>query len=321
MGAAGEDIEDQLGAVDDLDFGHRRDGADLGRRQILVEHQQCGPHLQTANDDLLDLPLPHQIAGVELTGALHHPVQHQQIGGAGQLRQLVQGILDVLAGLLTDGNQDRLLPGVGEIDGFRHPPFQLGIEPPQKGPEIEIEMVDGGGTESLDAALARPRGEQIGVMHRTRQAVIADAQGHHQIQAQQRQVVEVVLRQGLALEVGMDAAQAPQAAAAEAIAAEIRDDDLPVVTDDDVQHRPLAVENDADLPVQLPGALGEIARQFRTDQLAGGNPSPVDALERLQLTRLESGEVTLNHALPLGKKKGPEPGPCCSVVATQDQAP
>ena len=56
-------------------------------------------------------------------------------------------------------------------------------------------------------------GDQVGEMDPAGQAVGPDRDGGHQVEAQQRQVVEVVARERFALEVGVDAAQAAQAAA------------------------------------------------------------------------------------------------------------
>ena len=106
LGAPGEDVEDQLAPVDDLQFGHGGDGADLGRGQFLVEDQQGRAELQGADHHLPHLPFPHQVARVELPGALDHRVEHLHPGGPGQFLQFLDGVVGLFARRLGHRDQD-----------------------------------------------------------------------------------------------------------------------------------------------------------------------------------------------------------------------
>jgi hypothetical protein len=128
----------------------------------------------------------------------------------------------------------------------------------------------------------------VGVVDAAGKPLISHRERHHQIEAQQGQIGEVVLGERLRLEVGVDAAQPAQAAAPEGIAGEIGDDDLPVVADDDIENRPRAVDDHPELAMQFAGTFGQITRQLAGNKLIGGNAAAVDPLERLDLARLET---------------------------------
>ena len=49
-GPLGEEVQDELGAVDDLEFGEVGDGAHLGGAELGVEDQQVRPQLQGLDD-------------------------------------------------------------------------------------------------------------------------------------------------------------------------------------------------------------------------------------------------------------------------------
>ena len=59
LGALGEDVEDELRAVDDLEVGLLGDAAGLRGRELAVEDQHAGVELHGADDDLLELALAH----------------------------------------------------------------------------------------------------------------------------------------------------------------------------------------------------------------------------------------------------------------------
>ncbi len=220
MGAAGEDVEDQLAAVDDLDFGDGGDGAHLRRGQLLVENQQGRPLLQGADHHLLELPLPHQSTRVELAWPLHDPVEHHHVGGTGQLRQFVEGIVGLLARCLGHRNQDGPLSSCHPDRSLRRPCLlEFRIErTDETAVDRESSIVHRRAAERIsDHPAVRIRGNQVGVVHRSGEAVAADRHRHHQVEAQQRQVGQVILGERFPLEVGVHAAQSAQTAAAESM--------------------------------------------------------------------------------------------------------
>ena len=148
----------------------------------------------------------------------------------------------------------------------------------------------------------------MGVVNFSGKALVAGEDRHHQVEAKEGEVGEVVLGEGLALEVGVNAAQPPQAAAPQAEAGEVGNHDLPVVSHDDMFHRPLAVDDNPQLAVDFPGALGQVAGQFRGDDLGRRDTAVKNPLQGLDLARLQAREVAAeNHGLSR-TKKGPVRG-------------
>jgi hypothetical protein len=91
MGATGEDVENQLAAVDHLEVGELGDGADLGWREVLIEDEQGGPELQRLDHHFLDLPLSHQVPGIDLARALLNPLENHDDRRCGRVPSTRQG--------------------------------------------------------------------------------------------------------------------------------------------------------------------------------------------------------------------------------------
>ena len=69
-GPAGEDVEDQLAAVEDLDLGRLFQIADLGRRQIVVEDDHVGIVGLDLLLQLFELALADVGAGIDVLALL-----------------------------------------------------------------------------------------------------------------------------------------------------------------------------------------------------------------------------------------------------------
>ena len=128
-------------------------------------------------------------------------------------------------------------------------------------------------------------------MHGPRQALGVYGEGCHRVQAQKRQVHEVVLGQGAGVQVGVDEAQALEAALGAALPGKVGDEQTLGVPHDDVGHHPGPVHQDPYLAVHFPGDFGELAGQLRGDQFMGGHLAAVEALQPLGLLVLQSGEI------------------------------
>ncbi len=61
-GPLGKEVQDELGAVNDLEFGEVGDGAHLGGAELGVEHQHVGPQLEGLDDQFRKLALAHEEA-------------------------------------------------------------------------------------------------------------------------------------------------------------------------------------------------------------------------------------------------------------------
>ena len=92
---------------------------------------------------------------------------------------------------------------------------------------------------------------------------------------------------------GVDAAQALEPAGCRAIAAQIGDRDLFVVTDDGEEDLTLAADDDPYLTSDFKREFGEIAGELRRDDFLRRDPSPVDTLQGLDLARLKPVGITV----------------------------
>ena len=107
----------------------------------------------------------------------------------------------------------------------------------------------------------------------------ATAEGGHRIQAQQGQVHEVVLAQGAGVQVGVDQAEALEAALDAPLPGQGGNDQALGVPHDDVGHRALAVHQDPDLAVQLGGNFRQLPGQLRGKQVGRRHLAAVQALQ------------------------------------------
>ena len=118
--------------------------------------------------------------------------------------------------------------------------------------------------------------------------------GDHQVEAQEREVVQVVLRQLLAAQVRVDGAQAAEAVGADARALQVGPLDAARVADGDVLDVALAVDEGAELAARLVREFGELARELGRDDLLGRDAARVELFDAPELVRLEPLGVAVN---------------------------
>ena len=141
--------------------------------------------------------------------------------------------------------------------------------------------------------LARRR-RQVGELDAPRLAAVVDLDHRHQVEAQQRQVGEVVAAEAFAAQVGVHQAQAAETADAAAQAADVGNLDLVRVADDDVAHRAFAGEQHADLAAEVGGERRQVAGELQGDHLLRLDAAPEGALEGAPLGGLDALQVTVD---------------------------
>jgi hypothetical protein len=143
-----------------------------------------------------------------------------------------------------------------------------------------------------------------------------DFDGSHQIEAEEREVVQIVLRQLLAAQVRVDAAKPAEAVGGDALAAEVGQLDLFRVADHDVLDVALAINQRADLPPGLVREFGELAREFGRDDPLRRNAPRVELLDAAQLVGLETLRVAFYVAdtSDLLRRDTPRAGPRAKMV-------
>jgi len=133
----------------------------------------------------------------------------------------------------------------------------------------------------------------VGGAGKPRQAVFGRLQGADEIEAQERQVGEVVRGELLAGEVGVDQAEPPETAGGGTEAFEARDQDVVVRSDDDIGDFTAAGDQNTDLAVDLQGEFRELAGQVVGDDPLRRDAPPVELPDPLDLSRREAGQVAV----------------------------
>ena len=102
-GVLGKDVQDQARAIQHLDVVAQRlfQVAQLARREFVVKDDQVSLQVVAQLDQLLDLARADEGGRVEAVQPLPGLPDHLQAGGAGQLAQFDQRVLDVPAALLA----------------------------------------------------------------------------------------------------------------------------------------------------------------------------------------------------------------------------
>ena len=141
-------------------------------------------------------------------------------------------------------------------------------------------------------------------MHLARKAEVGALDGCDQVEAEQGQVGQVVRAEGLAVEVGVDQAQAAQAAAPGPVAPQARDGDLSGVPDVDLLNPAAAVEQHPDLSSDLTRDLRKAAGQLGGDDLVLLDASLVKLGQAGFFAWLESEQVAFEV---LDRQSGGQP--------------
>jgi len=92
----------------------------------------------------------------------------------------------------------------------------------------------------------------------------------------------------------VDQAQAAEAAGAAAQAADVRQDELVGVADDDLFDASLAREENADLAPQITRRLGQVTGELGGDDVVGGDPPAKGPFERPPLGGLDAAGVAFD---------------------------
>ena len=235
-------------------------------REIAVEDEQVRAQRHRADEDLLELALAHQRAGVDLPPGLEHQVEHLDVGGSRQLLQFLKGCLCRRPITRVHADQDRAARDAHRPD--RRDPRHLLLERGDLRLRIELQVVEAGCLRELVQVAGRVPGHQRRQVDLARQPVVARHHGRDGVQPQEHEVGEVVAGQRLVLEVGMHQPEAAQARMAGAGAADLRQDELARVAHDHMLDLTPAIDEDAELPANFLRQFGEMARQLRGDQLA-----------------------------------------------------
>jgi hypothetical protein len=142
VGAPGEDVQDQLGPVDDLQVPELGDGAHLRARKLALKDDQVGALLHGGDHEVLELAAADHVAGVQIASALGDHLDHLDPGRIGQLPQLGHRLLEILQAAGGDAYQDALARRSRDLAGVAVGGGGFLFEARQEGGEVEVEFVD-----------------------------------------------------------------------------------------------------------------------------------------------------------------------------------
>ena len=194
VGPLGKDVQDQLGPVNDPELGEVGDGAHLAGIQLLVEDQKVRPPLEGPDGQVHQLFSTHEKTGMKLMASLADLIQNDDAGCVGQVRQLVQRILDDRPGSGRGVNQNRPVPMVP-----RFPSLPASGELILQGlDQLQAVHLQLGHRQRIPTAPILPfivQGDEVRQVDIPGQAGLQHLDGSHQVQPQHRQVRQVVMGQ------------------------------------------------------------------------------------------------------------------------------
>src|SRR5690606_27746665 len=288
-----EDVEDELGTVEDLQRGRLGDVARLGGREVAVEDDQVGAELKCAEGDLLQLALADEVLDVVLATGLQDGIEDLHPRGAGQLLEFAKrGLGGAALVLERHAHEDRLLLAG---DGARGDAVrELLLQRPDLPGEIPTDLVDGAAAVDAPQLAIGVLRQKVRELGRAGQAVLPRLDLADEVQAQVRQVGEVVARQALALQVRMHQAQTAETSLATTGAPDLGHPELVGVADDDVLDLPLSGDEHAHLAPDLSRDLGQMAGELRADHLVGAQAPAVGVAKALDLGGLETECISVD---------------------------
>lgn len=306
----GEEVEDQLGAVDDLEIGRRIDRPDLRRGQLPIEDDHIGSQLERADDDLLELALADECSGVECGTSLEDLVEDDQSTGVGQLDQLVEGVPGIAGCTLLAGGDTDEQGAIPRVGGFARTTIagHLRFEGVDQVEKIDLQLARQAGFEELEhpTLLTQPVCLLLRALGLCRQEVgredlsgetglRVDFNRGHQIEPQECQIGEVVVGQlPLPAQMRVHTAQPVEPRLPETRPILCGKDNLRGIPDDDVLNVPFAIDEDADLAPNLVRKLRQLPCKLGRDDLVCRNTPLVDLLQSTNLVGFEPQRFSLN---------------------------
>ena len=249
MRPAREDVEDELGAVDDPHLGDVADGLDLRGGQVLIKDDEVGAELLGADDELLELAFAEQVPGIDVVRPLDHGVEHGDRVRSGEFLELFDGLFLFVSALLRYAHEDGAV-FFRDLQG-RLRPLHLAFDVGDEFRRIDVEGVNGLRRQDLVDFLRGIRRDQIGDRDGPGDPVGADRQRCDHVEPEERQVREVFLVQGGVFQVRVDEPHPAQAPCAEPVLRKIGYEDVVVRSHEHVPDAAGAVDDEADLAADL----------------------------------------------------------------------
>jgi hypothetical protein len=293
----GEDVQDQLRPIDHLQIGVLRDRARLRGRQVAIEDQGLGVELRGADQDVVELPSPHHQLRIDPLAKLEHRVDHLDAGGVRELAELSQAVLRrvVSAGDVLVSHVDEDRASVLGADLVR--PIAAGkllLEAGDERAEVDPLTANRQGPHDAVRLLPRLRGNVVREHGPARLTVRSELEGGDHVEPEPDEIDEIVLRQRLAVEVGVHQPETAKPPLGRTEAPDVGQHQPARIPHDDVVDLTGPMDERAHLPAALLGRVHERANELRRGDLRERHLPPVNALEELVCEGAEAGLVSVD---------------------------
>jgi hypothetical protein len=217
----------------------------------LVKHQNVGPELHRAEDQILHLASSHQEARVGSGSALDDRVDDAEARGRRKLGKLFEGFFRIVNGTSCDADEYRaVFRCLVGASGPAAADFLL--ERSDQARKIDVKLRRGARIQETPCAAAGIEWEQVRGVGLPGQAAGVCSHGDHHVELEQREVSEIVFGQRLGVQMRVHEPQPAQSpAAGRVILFEIGHEHRLSVAHDDVGDSAPAVYQDADLSPDL----------------------------------------------------------------------
>lgn len=287
----GENVEDQLGPIDDLEIREVRDRPSLVRPQLLVEDQQLGVLTQGLDHHVLKLATTHEIAGIGLLSQLKDTPNCRDTGRIGEPCELIERVLSLVRHAFRRHVNQNRAPLGGRDGASLLGSRVLTLEGSDELEKVDSELVERDRPLDPPDIAASRLGQEVRIVHVTSVALRADTDRRDEVKAKPHEVDQVVSRQRLVVKMGVEESQPAEPALGGTKAAEVGDVNLRRRAHRDV----IDVATARDEEPNLSTDISRDRRQGR-GQLDGDDPrwwdsSAGKSLEGLELRRFETVEV------------------------------
>ena len=178
----GEDVEDQLGAIDHAQIEPLREVSRLGRTDALIENHEVDTALERVDHEFLELARADDIARIDAIALLGDRVDDLYAGGARELDELGEvGLEFARRAPRRDRDQDGTLR-VADLAGLIEA-AELVFDVADPHPEIDIQIRGRRRCEQLDRLSTISDGAQRSDVSQFGQAVLVHRDRDHRVEA------------------------------------------------------------------------------------------------------------------------------------------
>jgi hypothetical protein len=289
----GENVEDQLGAIDHAQIEPLREVSRLGRAQDLIEDHEVDTALESMDHEFLEFSYTDDEARIHAITLLGYRIDDLYAGRLREFEEFGDVSLEfVCRPTRRDRNQDRTFGAADFARSVQAAEFVFDIANPRR--EIDIQVCGWRGGEQFDGVFAVGDGAQRSDVSQLRQAVRVYRDDDHRVEAQQCEVRQVVSIEAFVVKMCMNTAQSAKATTAGSQSTPVGKFDRLRRPAHHVGHFAAAIYENSDLAADLETDLRKFASEFVTDDAFGRNAAPSESLQPAYLAGLETAGVAVD---------------------------